>query len=119
MKFFSSTGLIILASFVAGLYLPWWSLAFASFLVALLVPQKPWKAFLSGFIGGFILWGGLSFSIDLSNHHILSTKVAQILPLGGSWVLLFLITGLIAGLVAGMASLCGAYSRKIPAVSQD
>ena len=119
MKFLSSTGLIILASFIIGLYMPWWSIAIVSMGISIIIPQKPFIAFLSGFLGTLTLWMGISFWIDMGNHHLLSSKVAQILPLGGSWILLLLITGLIAGIVGGLAALCGSFARSIPVNSQD
>lgn len=111
MKFFSSTGLTILAAFVCGIYLPWWSISLAALTVALLIPQTPVKAFFSGFLGCFALWAGIAGWIDLSNHHILSSKVSLILPLGGSSALLLIITGIIAGLVGGLSALCGSFAR--------
>lgn len=112
MKFIVSVILTGLLSFAAGLYLGWWSLAVASFMVAALIPQKPWKAYLSGFLGLFLLWGLLAFWIDMKNQHILSQKMAQVFPLGGSWILLILVTALVAALVAGFAALTGSYVRK-------
>lgn len=112
MKFIVSILLIALLSFAAGLYLGWWSLALAAFIVAALIPQKPWKAYLSGFLGLLLLWGGLATMIDIKNQHILSQKLAQVLPLGGSYFLLILITALVAAIVAGFAALTGSYVRK-------
>ncbi len=105
MKFIVSILLIALLSFAAGLYLGWWSLALAAFIVAALIPQKPWKAYLSGFLGLLLLWGGLATLIDVRNQHILAQKMAQVLPLGGSYFLLILVTALVAAIVAGFAAL--------------
>jgi len=112
MKFVSSILLTALLSFVAGLYLPWWSVALASFTVGILVPMVPWKSFLAGFIGVFLLWGLLAAWIDSKNNHILSEKIAQIFPLGGSYFLLILVTAFIGALVGGVAGLTGSYVRK-------
>lgn len=112
MKFIVSILLIALLSFAAGLYLGWWSLALAAFIVAALIPQKPWQAYLSGFLALLLLWGGLATLIDVRNQHILSQKMAQVLPLGGSYFLLILITALVAAIVAGFAALTGSYVRK-------
>ena len=103
MKFATSLIITALLSFAVGLYLPWWSLAIAAFAVAALIPQKPWMAWLSGFLALFLLWGGLATWIDIRNLHILSGKVAQLLPVGGSVVLLILFTAFIGALVAGFA----------------
>ncbi len=111
MKFIAAIILTVLLAFISGLYLPWWGIAVASFLVAVLVHQKGGKAFLSGFLGLFILWAGLAWWIDVKNNSILSQKIASILPLGGNTVYLVLVTGLVGGLVAGFAALSGSYLR--------
>ena len=111
-KFFVTTGLIALLSFIAGLFLPWWTIAVAAFLVSVLIPQKPLRAFFAGFLALFLLWGGLALAIDLANQSILSTRVAGILPLGGSSVALILVTALVAALVGGGASITAAFLRK-------
>ena len=97
---------------VAGIYIPlWWLFAVAAFLVAVLVHQKPVKAFWSGFLSLFLLWGGLAWWIDIKNESILSFKMAEILPFGGSSALLILVTGLMGGLIAGFAAMAGSYLR--------
>ncbi|MBN9383706.1 MAG: hypothetical protein J0H74_23315 [Chitinophagaceae bacterium] len=112
MKFLISTLLIVLLSFLSGLYLPWWGVALAAFLVSVLVPQRPGLSFLSGFLALFILWALLAWGMDASNNSILSAKIAQILPLGGSSFLLILITAIVGALVGGGAALTGSYLQK-------
>ena len=85
---------------------------FTSFIVAMAVHQKPGKAFLSGFMGLFILWGLLAILKDNPNEHILSTKVAKLLPLRGSYILLIFITAFLGGLVSGLAAVSGSTFRK-------
>jgi hypothetical protein len=111
MKLFASILLIALLSFVAGLYLPWWSIAIAAFLVSAIIHQGAGKAFLSGFLALFLLWGGLAWYMDMKNQGILSAKIAAILPLGGSSILLVLVTALVGALVAGFAAMSGSYLR--------
>lgn len=113
MKFIISVLLIALLSFAAGLYFPWWTLAPAAFLVAALIHQRAGRAFLSGFLALFLLWGLLAIVIDQPNQHVLSTKIAKMLPLGGSVLLLILVTGLVGGLVAGFAAMTGSYLRRV------
>ena len=107
MKFIVSTVLIALLSLIAGLYGPWWGFALAAFLVSALITQRPGMAFLSGFLALFLLWGLLAWAIDASNGSILSRKIAQILPLGGSPVLLILVTAMVGALIGGGAALSG------------
>ncbi|HEX3767802.1 MAG TPA: hypothetical protein VHT72_05460 [Puia sp.] len=104
------TGLI---GFLTGLYMPWWGIAIAAFVVSAAIPQKPAFSFLSGFLGIFLLWEVLAWWIDNKNDGILSQKIATILPLGGSSVLLIVVTSIIGGLVAGFAALAGTYMRRL------
>lgn len=114
MKFFISILLIALLSFATGLFvvLPWWSFATCACVVAIAIPQKPFKSFLSGFVALFFLWGAIAFVIDNKNQHLLSTKVANLLPLNGNYFLLIILTAFIGALVAGLAALSGSYVRK-------
>jgi len=112
MKFIVSVLLTGLFAFALGGFLPWWSIAIAGFVVAVLIPQKPWKAWFCGFLGLFLLWGGLSFYINMQNAGLLATKIATLLPLGGNAVLLILVTALIGALVASFAALTGSYLRR-------
>lgn len=112
MKLILSIVLTAVLAFAAGLYLPWWSIALVAFVVALLIPQQAWKAFLGGFIGVFLLWGILAWWIDQGNQGILSRRIAELLPLNGSVIVLILITAFVGALVAGLAALTGNFARK-------
>lgn len=111
MKFVTATLLTAILAFISGLFLPWWGMAITSLLVALLVHQKGYKAFLAGLLGVFLLWAGLAWWIDMKNNGVLSERIASVLPLGGNSILLILVTGLIGGLVAGLGALTGSYLR--------
>ncbi len=113
MRFVLALLLIVLLGYLAGLVLPWWSLAGVAFLVGFALYQKGWKSFLAGFSGGFLLWLLLALWIDSQNESLLSKKIAQLFPLGGSSILLIVITALISGLVAGFAALTGSSLRSL------
>ena len=112
MKFFFSFILTILLSFAACLFFPWWSIAIAAFIIAALIPQKPFKAFITGFIALLLLWGGLSFWMSNNNQHVLAHKVSQLILKMDSPIMLILATALIGALIAGFAALAGSYLRK-------
>jgi hypothetical protein len=112
MKLAVAIILTTLLSFVGGLYFPWWSIAVAAFVSVLLIPLRSSRAFLAGFLGVFILWALLALWIDIKNQGILSTKVAQIFPLGGSSFLIILVTAIIGALVGGLAALSASYLRR-------
>ncbi|HEY0356637.1 MAG TPA: hypothetical protein VGC29_10555 [Flavisolibacter sp.] len=111
MKLIVSILLIAALGFIAGIFLPWWSIAIVAFLVALLIPQHIGLGFLSGFLGIFIMWAIVATWIDIKNQGILSNKIAQLLPLGGSSVLLVLVTAIVGGLVGGFAAMAGSSLR--------
>lgn len=107
MKFIIAILLTAALGFIAGKFLPWWSIAIVAFLVALLLQQSLGKGFLSGFLGIFLLWGALALWIDVKNNQLLSQQIAKVLPLGGSSILLVLVTALVGALVGGFAGFTG------------
>lgn len=111
MKFFSALFLIMILSFFACLYLPWWSIAIVSFVVVALIPQNPMSSFIAGFTAVFILWGALSFYISNENGHILAHRISLLVLKNDSAGFLIVITALIGGLVAGFAALSASYLR--------
>jgi hypothetical protein len=112
MKFIVVVLLTALLGYAAPLYFPWWSFAVTSFIVALFVHQKAWAGFAATFLGLFLLWGIMALIIDNRNDHLLSQKIAELLPLHGSSTLLIFITALIGGLISGFAGLSGSFARK-------
>lgn len=115
MKFIVSLIITALLSFSACLYLPWWSISIMAFVVAVLIPQKPGKAFLASFMALFLLWGGLSFWISYNNEHILAHKISMLILKMDDPYLLILATGSIGGSVAGFAALAGSFLRNTKA----
>jgi hypothetical protein len=111
IKYIVSILLTALLAFVSGLYLPWWGIALAAFLVGVVIPQRPFMSFLAAFLGVFLLWELLAWWIDNRNNSILSQKIAQLLQLGNSTGLLILFTSLVGALVAGCAALAASYVR--------
>ncbi len=114
MKILTAILLSAFLAYVAGVYtsLPWWSFAITSFIVSLVIRQRPGRSFLCGFAAVFLLWFVLTFRADAANEHILSGKVANILPMGGSSMAVILVTSLIGGLVSGLSALTASYVRK-------
>lgn len=114
MRFLLSVLLTAVLSFIAGLFLPWWSIAIIAFGVALLLRPRPASGFLAGFLGILLLWGLLAFWIDQRNQGILSSKVARLFSLGESPLLIILVTAVVGGLVGGFAALTGSALYKAP-----
>ena len=114
MKYIVSILLSALLAYAVGIYgnLPWWSFVVTNLIISIALPIKPLQSFFAGALGVGALWAGLAFGIDMANNHILSTKVAQILPLGGSYIALILVTAFVGALLGGLASLTGSFVRK-------
>jgi hypothetical protein len=112
MKFLLSVVLIILLAFAFGLFLPWWSIALAGFVVSAFIPQRPATAFLAGFLSLVLLWGIIALARDTANDSILSKRVAGIMFQGESSFLLILATAIIGGIVGGLGALSGSLLRK-------
>jgi uncharacterized membrane protein (DUF106 family) len=119
MKFFVSILLVALLSFAAALYLPWWIIAVAGFIVAICISQPPLHAFWSGFLGGFLLWGGLAAWMSFNNDNILAGRMSLLILKVEEPLLLILVTGLIGGLVAGLSSLSASLLVKKKSIDQQ
>jgi hypothetical protein len=104
--------IILILSLLAGYVLPWWAAAIISFLAALFIAKTSKQAFWSAFAAIFVVWVILALFKSMPNNNILATRVAHVLPLGGQWVLLLLITAIIGGLVAGMSAWSGVLFKK-------
>jgi hypothetical protein len=113
MKFFISFILIVFLGFAFGLYLPWWSIALAAFIVSALIPVKPGWAFLVGFISLFLLWGGLAWYQSVNNNHILAHRMSQVILKKDEPAQLAFLTALIGAVVGGFAALSGRLLRSL------
>jgi hypothetical protein len=113
MKFIISIILIIILSLALGLYLPWWSIAIAAFIVAIAVQLKPGYAFLSGFLALLFFWSLLAWFISIKNEHILAHKISLLILKVDNPFLLIVVTGGLGALLAGLSALSGSLLRSI------
>ena len=105
MKFFVSIVLIAVLSFALSLFFPWWIIIIPSFIVARLIRQNPGRAFISGFLSLFLLWGIFATVLSINNNHILAGKASLLILKSGNPWMLILITAMIGGLISGLSSL--------------
>jgi hypothetical protein len=105
--------IILILSFAASYFLPWWIVALIAFLAALFLGKTSGKSFWSGFGGVFIVWVILTLLKSIPNDNMLASRVIQLFPLPHNWILLLLITALIGGLVGGMSALSGILVKKV------
>lgn len=97
----------ILLALVLSLFMPWWSVMVAGFATALFMPLKKAAVFFVPFLAILIFWFLYSFMLSSSNDFTLAKRIAVLLPLGGSSILLMLVTGIIGGLAIGIAAVFG------------
>lgn len=113
MKFAISILITALLAFACGLYLPWWSIALAAFVVGLCIELRPLHSFFAGFCAILLLWLLLILMINSANDGILATKVSEVIGLGASPVVLIIINCVVGSLVGGMGALTGSLLRRI------
>lgn len=107
MKFIVKIIFIAFFSYIAGLYLPFWSLALVAFVGSIIIRTSPASSFFAGFLAVFLLWSVLAFAIDQQTESLLTERVAQVF-MGISNIVLIVITGVIGGLVGGLGAASGA-----------
>lgn len=113
MKFIISILLTGLLAFASGFYLPWWSVSTASFAIALIIYQRPWVSFLTGYIGVLLLWLILILKINAANESVLAPKISMIMGFGEGDMLLIMVTCLTGAIVGGLGALTGSLLRKV------
>ena len=112
MRFIVKLVLTAASCYVAELFFPWWIVAVCAFVINLFLPSKGFNAFLSGFLGVGLLWLLFAWLIDLDTSSLLTEKVASVLTLTDSSLLVAL-TGLVGGLVGGFAAMSGSLFRNL------
>lgn len=112
MKFITSLIVTAILSYALCLFLPWWSIAIAAFLVSALVPQRAGISFVMGFLSLFLLWGTMSWMISSANHDILAHRISLLVLKLDNPLLLILVTALIGAVVGGLAALAGSFAHK-------
>ena len=108
MKFIFQFILVAVLTYLAQLFLPWWSLFLSAGLAGLVLNNKGPATFLAGFMGVAMLWFVQAYRIDIANESILSGKIAQVFTLNSA-IMLILVTALIGGISGGFAALTGKY----------
>jgi hypothetical protein len=105
MKFLTQCLLIIVIAYVLELFLPWYSIAIAAFIIGYAVRSR--VSFLTGFVAIALLWSFKAMLIDYTSASDLADRVAQIFPVKQK-IYLYLVMALLGGLVGGFAAMAGA-----------
>lgn len=114
IQYLLEIALILVLSYGASLYLPWWIIAIVAAIVSFLFNAKTFS-FITGFVAIALLWGSMAFLLSAGNDHILATKMAGILNPDGAIgaIGVVVVTALIGGFVGGMGAWTGQLGRRM------
>lgn len=105
MKFILQIFGIVVLAHMFEIFLPWYSIALAAFIMGYIFKSK--GNFIAGFLGIAMLWLFKAWLMDSASTTDLADRVAHIFSLDGKkW--LFLLTAVVGGLVGGFSALTGA-----------
>ncbi|MFM6915366.1 MAG: hypothetical protein ACKOUQ_10845, partial [Aquirufa sp.] len=100
-KLIYSIILIVIGALV-GIYLPWYAMGVAFGLLAFVLNMPLKSSFLTGFLAGFVLWVVSALWLDIQHPSTLPSRMAQVFPLKGNMIALFVLTGMLGGLFSGI-----------------
>ncbi|RXK49678.1 hypothetical protein [Aquirufa rosea] len=102
---------MILVGAIVQVYLPWYTMGMAFGIISYLLLLPSRSAFVVGGGAGFILWALAAIWMDKQFPSTLPGRMAQLLPLGGSVMALYLLTGVFGGLTGALWSWAGSKLR--------
>ena len=111
MKTASYIGALIILGGILQYFFPWWTLPLAAALLALGFRINPGRAFLAGFLGAVLLWGGYALYINILNEGILATRMGNLFGGMGPGMMV-LLTALFGGLFGGLGAWTGSLARQ-------
>ncbi len=104
---------IVVLAFILGYFIDWWAVAIAAFIGGFFFGNASGETFAKGAAAISTLWLIMVWYYHFSTQGILSNKIAQVLPVGGSAGILILVTVLIGGLVGGWGAMSGFLIRNL------
>lgn len=113
IQYLFETALILVLSYIASLFFPWWIIAVVAAVVSFVANTKA-LSFVTGFVAIAILWGRLAYGLSAANEHILASKMALLFSPEGTLgaMSLVILTALIGGLVGGLGAWTGKLGRQ-------
>ena len=102
---------VLIASFLLQLVLPWWIIVIISFATCGLIGKTAKLSLWSPFFAIVLLWIGMALFKSIPNQHLLVSKVAQMFGVQTWWLILAL-TAILGGFTAAISGYCGYQFRK-------
>lgn len=104
--------IILVATAVLQLFMPWWVIVLVPFAVCLWRSRHPGKAYASSLAAVSTVWLAYATFIHNGTEGNMSNRIAELFFLPNGAVLLTLVS-FVSGFVAGFAGLAGYYVRQI------
>ncbi|CAM4395206.1 hypothetical protein SAMN06265348_11526 [Pedobacter westerhofensis] len=109
---------ILIASFLLQLVLPWWIIVIISFATCGIIGKTGKVALWHPFFAILILWTAMALFKTIPNHNLLVTRIAQLFGLQAWWWIL-VVTAILGAFVAGVSGFCGYHFRKAVIATQS
>jgi hypothetical protein len=103
--------IMVVIGAIAGIYLPWYALGILFAFLAYILRLPAGNAFVLGLISGFLVWAISAYWINLQHPSSLPGRMANLFPLGGSVLALYVLSGFFGGLTGGLWAWAGAKLR--------
>jgi hypothetical protein len=103
--------IILIASFLLQLVLPWWLIVIIAFITCGLIGKTGKVSFWQPFLAIALLWTAMALFKSLPNQNLLASRVASMLGLQLWWWIL-VISSVLGAVVAGISGYCGYQFRK-------
>lgn len=102
---------IIIASFLLQMVLPWWIIVIISFVTCGLIGKTGKIALWAPFFAILLLWTGVALFKSLPNNNMLASRVAEMFGVQAWWLILAL-TAIVGAFTAAVGGYCGYHFRK-------
>jgi len=102
---------ILIASFLLQMVLPWWIVVIISFATCGLIGKTGKISLWSPFLAILLLWTGMALFKSLPNNNILALRVAGMLGVN-SWIWVLVLSSILGAFIAAISGFCGYHFRK-------
>ncbi|TCD00827.1 hypothetical protein [Pedobacter psychroterrae] len=102
---------IIIASFLLQMVMPWWIIVVISFATCGLIGKTGKISLWSPFFAILALWTGMALFKSIPNNHLLALRVAEMFGIR-SWMLILILSAVLGAFCAGISGFCGYHFRK-------
>ncbi len=104
--------LTALCSYAALFLTPWWASMVVALVVSVFIRMSAGRSFIAGAIGVAVCWLIAAFMIDLSNEHLLSSRMAVLFQLP-SYAFMLILTTAVGFISGGLGAWTGACLRQL------